>query len=777
MKQVWNNVLSKPFSAKDGDSAIWAMAEFGGELYVGAGRSGTVTSANVYRLTHDGCKKWDKVTPPWSSATGEMAMAVFKNQLYVGTDQGEVWRAADGESWYNTTGNLPSVGQIDAMAEFKGYLHISAGTTIWRTLDGSSWKLVINLSTKDPKIYDIRSLEVFNNHLYAGIGLKNPVYVNTPQGKVLVNKKGIRIWRTADGKNWSMFKEVVEPLGYLGVKFYPEHVHALKAFKGYLYVGEYHGHGLYRTDGSATSWDYIPDAISEGTGSSFRLMEHAGKLYLGASHLAPPDAPGVPGTHLLFTSTNGTKWKPVSGRVVDNDHSSVTSLLSHGGRLYVGTLNPSKSGSVALLELGPEIVPDQFEPNNTFTTATALKLGSTKTQTLAELTDLTLLDNDVDFFKIEYQSKPEHKYFSPFKKELEAGIIVEINPGFLSILVQEEYCRPLIFEIYDSKKKLRGKFHTADTVEFTGPDLYFEDQKLFLAVKNPDGKPPVRYKLSVKLSGWQGTLGRPLYEFRKYTPPWGLPKDLLWPWVPEIPPRPEPPGPLTYFDFGQLVADSEKYLSEFIEYRSKIEKADLEHGLGQIAHLGEQYDDAERFYRQSLTAFQELEITAREAEVLRSLGELYSAQGKAEEALESFESAYQLHEKLEKPLGLAHDRMSLGRHYLAEGEASKSLAALEEAFGFQGGTVDMSGRVLNLLYQSEAFLALNQQEATVACLILAGDLSSRLGDPTISREVDRLTELVSVKVDEQEFLVLKERFRQAETVRHRAMSKITGKLP
>ena len=226
-----------------------------------------------------------------------------------------------------------------------------------------------------------------------------------------------------------------------------------------------------------------------------------------------------------------------------------------------------------------------------------------------------------------------------------------------------------------------------------------------------------------------------------------------------------------------MVADSEKYLSEFIEYRSKIEKADLEHGLGQIAHLGEQYDNAERFYRQSLAAFQELEITAREADVLRSLGELYSAQGKAEEALESFKSAYQLHEKLEEPLGLAHDRISLGRHYLVKGEASKSLAALEEAFGFQGGTVDMSGRVLNLLYQSEAFLALNQQEATVACLILAGDLSSRLGDPTISREVDRLTELVSVKVDEQEFLVLKERFRQAETVRHRAMSKITGKLP
>ena len=397
----------------------------------------------------------------------------------------------------------------------------------------------------------------------------------------------------------------------------------------------------------------------------------------------------------------------------------------------------------------------QFEPNDTMETATPLKLGSTKEQTSIELTDLTLLENDVDFFKIEY---PEPNCSPPFKKGLGAGLFAEIYPGFLSVLVQEKYCQPLVLEIYDSKKKLKGKFHTVDTLKITCHDQYFKNQKLFLAVKNPGGKLPVRYKLSVEFCGWYGRInGKFLYKFWEYSPP------------------PYPPPPfleLKYFDPNQFITDSEKHLSEFIKYRGKIDKADLEHGLGRIAHLAGLYDDAEMFYKHSLTAFQELGIKAREAEMLRNLGELYSAQGRAEEALENFERASQLHENLKDYLGLAHDRMSLGRHYLAKGEASKSLAALEEA------SPDWNGSVLNLLYQSEAFLVLNQQEATVACLILAEDISSRIRDPALSLEVDQQIELMTAQVGEQEFLELKERLAgQAETVRHRAMSMITGKLP
>jgi hypothetical protein len=356
---VWYGVFAKPFYSNQGDNRVLAMAAFNGAVYAGTGRwGGNVPSASIYSLVSEGCKLWDYTTPPWSQYTSgkSMAMSVFKNYLYVGTDQGEVWRTGDGLKWSNVTGNWiyswgPGIADcISDMAEFKGNLYISfCGNGIWRTSDGSSWNQVPGPSGAN--INDLSSLEAFNGYLYAGVGLK------IPSGS-FTYRKGIQLWRSVDGKNWNIFKGVVEPADGLSAYFYPEHVHALSGFKGYLYLGEYHGQGLYRTDGSATSWNYVPNAITEGKGSVFRLAEHAGKLYLGASHLAPPDAPGVPGTRLLFSSTNGTQWQPVSGSpTVSNNCSSIISLLSHGGKLYVGTDNPSISGWLEIQALGPAPAP------------------------------------------------------------------------------------------------------------------------------------------------------------------------------------------------------------------------------------------------------------------------------------------------------------------------------------------------------------------------------------------------------------------------------------
>jgi tetratricopeptide (TPR) repeat protein len=773
MKEVWSEVPGIPFLAKQGNKEIVAMAEFGGKLYVGTGRPGIAQSARVYRLVQDGCKKWEDVTPPWSPNTGSSTdievrpMLVFKNNLYVGTDQGEVWWT-DGLGWKNVTAKW-SKGSITDMAEFNESLYISfSDATIWRTKDGSSWEPVVG---PPPALHSegfgdskrdnsLGSLEVFGKYLYAGVGRRK---WDPKQG--FFHPTGIELWRTKDGEKWSLFKKVENPTVSFGESLL-RHVYAMRAFNKYLYVGKYHGTALWRTNGS--SWESnIGSGDIKGTGV-FRLEEHNGKFYLGMNDLT--GAGQFLGTSLLYYSTNGKQWKKVPGSpVVDTNTVAITSLLSYGGRLYVGTLNHSKSGSVALLELGPEIVPDKYEPNDTMAISTLLKLSSTKTQTSTELTDLTLHENDVDCFKIDYPSLSEKECFSSMKKSLGAGLVAEFYPGYLSILAQEEYCRPLILEIYGSKKNYVGKFHTADEVSFTCQTKIFKEGRLFLRVSSPKGQPPVRYKLSVTFSnGWGKISGKFLYKFWEYVPP----------------PYPPPPflkllDPATkYFDINQFIDDSEEYLSEFIEYRGKIDKADLEHGLGRMAHLAWLYDSAERFYRQSLTAFQELKITAREADVLRSLGELYSAQGKAEKAQESFEIASQLHEKLEDPLGLAHDRISLGRHYLAKGEAPKSLATLEEALVLQIGIPDRSGQVLNLLYQCEAFLVLKWQEAAVACLILAEDLSSRMEDSVLCLEVDLRTELISSQLGEQEFLELKECLDgHAETVRHRAMSMITRMLP
>jgi len=104
----------------------------------------------------------------------------------------------------------------------------------------------------------IESLEAFNGALYAGIGF------DCPNGILLLN--------TDDGESWTEFYS--NPgYGLLG------HVHALKAFKGYLYLGYYHGHGFRRTDGSETSGEVLADAYPGASGDPFRLLEHTDRFY------------------------------------------------------------------------------------------------------------------------------------------------------------------------------------------------------------------------------------------------------------------------------------------------------------------------------------------------------------------------------------------------------------------------------------------------------------------------------------------------------------------
>ena len=367
---VWYQVFNKSFYSDYGDSKIVAMAEFGGTAYVGAGRYGDLSSASIYRLAHEGCKSWDYRYVaykaglkyfPWSQSTGGymMAMQVFNNKLYIGTDQGQIWRTGDGSQWEQVSGSWIYAGNngVSDMAEFNGDLYMSLwGGQVWRSSDGSTWEPVVGPSPAlhpggfgNPDAWDLMSLEAFGGYLYAGVGLKIPVAGGTP-------RKGIQLWRTANGKNWTKFQEVVQPSdGGPTTMLYPEHVHAMKAFNGYLYVGQYHGGGLYRTNGSTTSWDYIDTKIT-GDGV-FRLEEHDGKLYLGMNDWMGGTTYYL-GTPLLYYSTNGTQWYPESGGPkVDANTNAITSLLSWAGKLYVGIQNPNSSGMVTVHALGPAPAP------------------------------------------------------------------------------------------------------------------------------------------------------------------------------------------------------------------------------------------------------------------------------------------------------------------------------------------------------------------------------------------------------------------------------------
>jgi hypothetical protein len=165
-----------------------------------------------------------------------------------------------------------------------------------------------------------------------------------------VQLKGIQLWRTKNGVDWAMFKEVVQPFD--SFILYPEHVHALEAFKDNLYVGEYHGSGLYRTDG-VSSWDYIDTQVVVG-GGVFRLERHCNKLYLGMNDWFSTDS--FLGDYLLYSSTDGVTWSGEPGYpVVDSNTQTVGSLLSFGAELYVGLHGrvQATAGTMEIWRLGP----------------------------------------------------------------------------------------------------------------------------------------------------------------------------------------------------------------------------------------------------------------------------------------------------------------------------------------------------------------------------------------------------------------------------------------
>jgi len=323
---------------------VLCLAEFNDRIFVGVGHD---TSAKIYRLCHDGCKIWEDVTPLWRvDTTGyHMAMAVFNNLLFVGTDKGEVFATLEGLKWYNVSGTLPSTISVSDMAVFNGYLYISSNDlSIWRSADGLAWEPVVGPAP--PEGIDLQSIEVFDGYLYAGVGCDN--------------RNGIQIWRTANGVNWTVFHEVVqpdpEPNPLLPL---PGHVHAMTVFKNMLYIGEYEGSGLFRTDGSASSWEYVYDPTVVGFGV-LRLAEHDGSLYLGNSD---PRVNDFLNDKLLYQSADGSSWTAVDGSpTVSQDTNGIGALLSAGGKLYAGTRSaksftsdPTSAVQVYEMGWGPQL--------------------------------------------------------------------------------------------------------------------------------------------------------------------------------------------------------------------------------------------------------------------------------------------------------------------------------------------------------------------------------------------------------------------------------------
>lgn len=341
----WTVIYRTTYSETGGNDGILALAAYKEYLYIGAGRfpsGNSPASANIYR--RNGQNQWHDFTPPWSPVTSgySMAMCLFQDHLYVGTDQGEVFRT-QGAVWSNVTKS--GLDGIMAMVEFQGSMYIATkGATIWRIATDGLWHPVVApggampAQFGDPTNNDISSLEVYSDHLYAGVGKDD--------------SNGIQLWRTSNGGDWEKFHETL-PIEFVQT---PGHIHALRVYQDHLYVAPYHGNFVFRTDGSPfpAPGHWEGNTACQSPGDIFRMEECDGLLYLGYSYMwFYSSSFGKP---LLCSSPNGNQWSPVQdGPIVDSSTYAVWSMLNSENRLYVGTRSFAPSGEAKLWQLSPSI--------------------------------------------------------------------------------------------------------------------------------------------------------------------------------------------------------------------------------------------------------------------------------------------------------------------------------------------------------------------------------------------------------------------------------------
>lgn len=211
-------------------SYFWALKEFKGKLYAGMGwwRTDGATfydpkGGQVWR-TADGLN-WEKVVDLAGDPYNEILSAdnVFQGQIYAATvnfDTGfEIWRSPSGDAgdWEMVADNsldtyLPAPGV--ATITFKDRLFIHPGQIlnldysqaplhIWSSRDGQNYEVVTADGFGDPRVLYAWNWMEFREDFYLQEQVVDPeTYSET-----------IRVMRTHDGVNWSVFCEGCRGLG------------------------------------------------------------------------------------------------------------------------------------------------------------------------------------------------------------------------------------------------------------------------------------------------------------------------------------------------------------------------------------------------------------------------------------------------------------------------------------------------------------------------------------------------------------------------------------
>ncbi len=316
-------------------------------------------------------------------------MVVRGDSLYLsgyGSGMASLWKTTDFSDWEQviTTNFIPDYsGVIYSLADYGDYLYAGTSTwdkttyeylggEIWRSLDASTWEMVVDQGFGYPEINDeITLLYEFNNVLYA---------------TTWSYSEGAQIWRSADGVNWENemsggfsdpntggIPALVEHNGklYAGTWGYYEArarvfrqdspgvwtavtptsfstsnnvgIIAMASFDGYLYVGtrnSFSGGEIWRCQACNEASDWNQVGVS-GFGKIDN--RHIGAFSIFENQLYAATWNPITGSE-IWRSGDGVAWEQVGfGGLGDSQNINVQSsgsMVKYKDTLVLGMLNP-----------------------------------------------------------------------------------------------------------------------------------------------------------------------------------------------------------------------------------------------------------------------------------------------------------------------------------------------------------------------------------------------------------------------------------------------------